>query len=74
MNFYLQALSRYEKYLPAQVQYVPILLGAIIVKSGNTPPAKLQGKEMNMKRDIQYASNYWGLKMRWPSVSCILNY
>uniref|UniRef100_A0AC34R4X6 DSBA-like thioredoxin domain-containing protein n=1 Tax=Panagrolaimus sp. JU765 TaxID=591449 RepID=A0AC34R4X6_9BILA len=62
----MEALAKYEKILPIKIDYLPVHLGAIIIKSGNKPPATLPQKEMNMKRDIEYANHFYGLKMKWP--------
>uniref|UniRef100_A0AC34F048 Glutathione S-transferase kappa n=1 Tax=Panagrolaimus sp. ES5 TaxID=591445 RepID=A0AC34F048_9BILA len=62
-----ESLLRYEKQLPAKINFIPFFLGATIVKSGNHANAAVPSKGEYMKHDLEAANRYWGFSMKWPS-------
>uniref|UniRef100_A0AC34F078 Glutathione S-transferase kappa n=1 Tax=Panagrolaimus sp. ES5 TaxID=591445 RepID=A0AC34F078_9BILA len=77
LNFYFDIISQYsfigfesilqyEKHLPAKINFIPFFLGATIVETKNRPNIACPAKLPYMQQDIQSASRYWGLKMKWP--------
>uniref|UniRef100_A0A914R325 Glutathione S-transferase kappa n=1 Tax=Panagrolaimus davidi TaxID=227884 RepID=A0A914R325_9BILA len=78
INFYFDVVSpysylgfesilRYEKHLPAKLNFIPFFLGATIVKTGNRANLAVPLKGEYMKHDLEAANRYWGVSMKWPS-------
>ncbi|CAJ0955906.1 unnamed protein product, partial [Mesorhabditis belari] len=62
-----EALNRYAKVWPIELQLKPFYLGAIMKSAGNRPPMTVPSKGVYMLKDLEKNNRYWGLKLQAPS-------
>lgn len=52
----------------AEVQWRPILLGALFKATGNQPPINVSARAPYLMKDIHRLANHWAIPLRMPSV------